>query len=499
MKGITFGQLLEKLLYLSNQKKSTLAKELGYDVSYISKWINEKNLPTQKSVPNICKMSSEFIVKSLTPLSTQELKNYFEIDIDNEKILTEYIERSLKEAYMNTAQKSIPNIYKSTQSEDSYNSIVHINPSLRKKYLSKDTGLFVNKSGSMDIIISTNLYQINNDDKMSIASMKKELYEMQKQSNIRARLLLGLNSEDKDEELLFNAVIILNMLSTYTDMDFNIYHCELNPNSIISVIKDRIFHSAILNKDGRSLFTSMSKEKNVIDEMYYSLEDAIKTRGNLIVKNKSPKDIINEKDYVHFIMGQDLRFLIGSMNEFFMPVDLFKEVAQMVFDDDEILEGLNQINVFLNKVTYSSKIKVLIYEEELKKYISTGELSFFNITVKLKFEQVERHIGYMKKIIEKSDNIDIRLVDGSFVNNFKKNWHPSLYLSKSLKLTKVNAIDNNDYLIVKDNEFRKVCDKLFDYMWEKRSDVVVEDKEDINERIEKLLAYTRIVNDNFNI
>lgn len=39
MKNITFGQLLEKLLYLSNQKKSVLAKELGYDISYISKWV----------------------------------------------------------------------------------------------------------------------------------------------------------------------------------------------------------------------------------------------------------------------------------------------------------------------------------------------------------------------------------------------------------------------------------------------------------------------------
>ena len=82
MKNITFGQLLDKLLYLSNQKKSTLAKILGYDVSYISKWINGKNLPTQKSISDVCKRTSEFIVNSLTPITMQDLKGYFEIDDD---------------------------------------------------------------------------------------------------------------------------------------------------------------------------------------------------------------------------------------------------------------------------------------------------------------------------------------------------------------------------------------------------------------------------------
>ena len=104
MKNITFGKLLEKLLHLSNQKKSSLAKALGYDVSYISKWITGKNLPTQKSISDICKITSEFIVDSLNMSHMQELKNYFEIDKDLESnsVLAQYLERSLKEAYMYT-------------------------------------------------------------------------------------------------------------------------------------------------------------------------------------------------------------------------------------------------------------------------------------------------------------------------------------------------------------------------------------------------------------
>ena len=129
MKNITFGKLLEKLLHLSNQKKSSLAKALGYDVSYISKWITGKNLPTQKNISDVCKITSEFIVDSLNMSHMQELKNYFEIDKDVESnaVLAQYLERSLKESYMHTAEKSVPNLYKKTHSEDSYNSMTHIN------------------------------------------------------------------------------------------------------------------------------------------------------------------------------------------------------------------------------------------------------------------------------------------------------------------------------------------------------------------------------------
>lgn len=139
MKNMEFGQLLEVLLHVSNQKKSTLAKELGYDISYISKWINAKNLPTQKSISTICKMTSKFISKSLTEISIQELVNYFEINIDinNIEAMEDYIEKSLKESYNYTMEKSCLGISKSTRLEEHYNSVTHINPRLTKGYSNK--------------------------------------------------------------------------------------------------------------------------------------------------------------------------------------------------------------------------------------------------------------------------------------------------------------------------------------------------------------------------
>lgn len=68
----TFGAVLENLLYISKQKKSSLANYLGYDVSYINKWVNSKNLPSSKRINEICIDISKFIVDSLT-LDTKKI------------------------------------------------------------------------------------------------------------------------------------------------------------------------------------------------------------------------------------------------------------------------------------------------------------------------------------------------------------------------------------------------------------------------------------------
>ena len=498
MKNITFGKLLEKLLYLSNQKKSSLAKVLGYDVSYISKWITGKNLPTQKSISDICKITSEFIVNSLNISHIQELKDYFEIDEDLESnsVLVQYLEQSLKEAYMYTAEKSVPNLYKKTHSEDSYNSMTHINPRLRKQYLSKDVNLFMSNSDKLDLIISADLYKLNNSDKMAIADMKKNLMSENRSHNIRVRLLMEFDRQDSD--IVFNTIMIINMITTYPEINFEIFNCEVDSNVVISVIKDRIFHAAIYTKDRRCLFTNMSKDKHIVDEIYYSLEEILKNQAKPIIEVKSAIDIIRKKTYLQYIMGQDLRWLIGHMNELLMPYDLFEEVAEATFGyDKEVLGELKKINMLLQNVVYKSKLKVLIYELDIRRYISVGELNFFNTPVKLTFEQRERHINYIRKIIEEYDNVEIKLIDGDFVEEFKDTKDTSIYLSKTLKMMTINPRENqNDYAIIKDSEFKHICDEFFGILWNKDSEIVVKNKAEILERMEKTLIFAKVINEN---
>ena len=44
-----FSSLLEQLMIIADVKNYTLASELQYDVSYISKWVSGRMLPAEKS------------------------------------------------------------------------------------------------------------------------------------------------------------------------------------------------------------------------------------------------------------------------------------------------------------------------------------------------------------------------------------------------------------------------------------------------------------------
>ena len=48
-----------------------------------------------------------------------------------------------------------------------------------------------------------------------------------------------------------------------------------------------------------------------------NLDETIKTQATLVGYRKSPIDIIKDKTYMHYIMGQDLRLLIGSINKLY--------------------------------------------------------------------------------------------------------------------------------------------------------------------------------------
>jgi hypothetical protein len=127
------------------------------------------------------------------------------------------------------------------------------------------------------------------------------------------------------------------------------------------------------------------------------------------------------------------------------------------------------------------------------RYISKREITFFNIPIKLTLEQMKSHINNVEGIIN-NKNIEVKLIKEEFVEVTE--LKPSIYLSKNLKIIKNNPEDNiNDYAIIKDIEFSKVCDELFKQLWEQEEEILSSKHDEIIERISKALIYTELISD----
>ena len=502
MKNITFGNLIEKLLYISNQKKSSLAKFIGYDVSYINKWILSTYLPSSKRINEICKNISDFIIQSLDESGLINLIDYFEIPSDSSKeYISQYIETILKEVYLDTINlnnKSVQNLPKSTHSEEYYNSFSMVKPNIIYNTFFNELNNMSDKEDSLEILISLNLMYLNHKDKIALSDLKEFLYKISKKTKVKASFLIGLGGDDKNNDVI-NTLLGINLIDTYPSLNFKIYNCKVNSNTVVFAIKDKFLSTNIFFEEGECLFTTSSKDRRLVEEFYSNLKYTLKNKGNLLCYRKDSSSMIEDQTYIQYIMNNDLRCLLGSINEFFMPPDLFMEIAQKLFGHNKkIINELQKINLFLHNVTYKSKLRVLIYESELRKYMSSGKLHFFNTPVTLTFKERERHIEYIEKILTESNDVEIRLVDGDFVDDFKNKENPSLYLSRNLKFTKVHPDSGkNDYFIISDTEFKNMCTDLFDKLWNTRTDIVISNKEEMLDRIARSISYTRLISESF--
>ncbi len=497
MSNRTFGAVLENLLYISKQKKSSLASYLGYDVSYINKWVNSKKLPSSKRAKEICSDISEFIVDSLEEDTKENLVEYFELDNYNETFLLEYLKDTLINVYYQSSNDTgNQNLPKTSVSQEYYNSNSQVRPEVIRKIILQEVNSHINSSEEIHIIISLNLFTINHKDKISLVNMKKFFYELSKECNIKIDFLMGFSGNNNEE--ILNSLLTINILSSYPKLNFNLYNCDVSSSTAIFVIKDRFLCTTIFSDDGECLISTTSKEKTLIDEFYFNLEHKVKNKRNSLCHKKSPVEMIEDQTYIQYIMNNELRCLLGSINEFFMPQDLFLEIAERLFGDDPVLMNeLKKINIFLHNATYKSKLKVLIYESELRKYMSSGCLHFFNTPVTLSFKERERHIAFIEKILKENNDLEIRLVDGNFIEDFRHADNPSFYLSKNLKFIKVHPVSGkNEYSILRDNAIKKMSDNLFEQLWNYENDLILIEREDILERIAKSISYTRIISEN---
>ena len=75
-----FSLLLERLMAAANIKNFVLANALQYDVSYISKWLNGRSIPSKKGAEQILNDISHCIVSELDDESRENLYQEYEVD-----------------------------------------------------------------------------------------------------------------------------------------------------------------------------------------------------------------------------------------------------------------------------------------------------------------------------------------------------------------------------------------------------------------------------------
>lgn len=500
MKEQEFGKMVEKLIHFSGQKNYSLAMELGYDVSYISKWINLTMLPTSRNIKKINSIIADFVIKHLDSHSLDDIVKYFEVNKNNNDNINEtlknIIEDTLNQSYLYSYNKTHKKNIISQQ--ESNNCIQKVNPMFRKKYLDNEITNFLKTYGSSDMLVLCNIFSISREDKVKLAGGDPEDSNQDTFNREHINIKYILDFDKNISDIILNMIIFIAMVTSKRRMKSEFYSCKFPSSTFISVVKNKCSHTAIYNNN-KCLTSITSTDEKIVHEMYETLEDVANTQSRLTFSKKTPEEIILGQDIINYIMDSDLKWLMGEMTELFMPSDLFLEIGSQVFGNNlETVEKLNKIDALLQNVTYNSKLDILLFESTFRKYVYNGQITFFNKKIKLNLEQRRRHLEHMKRILEKN-NVNIKLIENSQLSSYKGEEKVSVYLSKenSHLKEKFNGTSEH-YLLVKDIRLESLLKRFFDEAWNQEENGKCS-KNQITKLCAESLKYIEILNNNINI
>lgn len=505
MKDMKFGEIIEKLIFFSGEKNYTLAYELGYDVSYISKWISGTMLPTHKNIKIISSKIANFILENTDKSSKNEIIDYFNMHINMEKddsneLLKVCIEDELNKSYLASRPKSnkktVDKVGNDTDTTAN-NSVVTINPRYKKQEMDDDIMSYLKEDRKHEIIVLVDLFSLEREEKLHMIGIRHGLLVEEDIKNTKLRFLV--NFDEKPEDIIFSSLLLINMVTNYSGIDFKIYSCNQSKYSVVVVAKDHSFRSIVYTTNKKCLFINTSNDKSIVEDTYNSLIDMKRSRSEIAFLEINHSELILNQIYMQYIIGRKLRWLIGNVNELLMPTDLFMELSEKVFGHDEkIMKELRHINAILQNIIENTNIQIIIYRNAIKNYILNGKLSFFNHTIELSLDQKREHLKYMKKLFEENKNIEVKLITDDLVADFKNMKNPSLFLSGGMNFIKINSEEvgkDNKYILIKDLKLKTLYNDFFEELWNIERNNITLTKEQAIDRISDLLRYINILTD----
>jgi len=371
-----FGDLLRQLLDLCNVKMYVLAQELGYDKSYLSKWINNAKLPSEKNIDETISRISQVLISNSSPDIKLALANSYGVSV---RRLEKKITLLLKESYWET-QNSHFRPASSGSDPLSLRQIVTGNSNCILHFLPGDTyGQWIvgeikkadqlGKSIHLDILIDPQQFKTNPTDSF------RELMWM-----LGVQLSGGVSLKER-----------------FIPLKGQI------PDRILIEKNRRIYISLTDPFSSQLYYPFSTDEPHIVESCYRSAKQYLSG-----CKQIAGYDEYWEQEYSKSIIYKKKRYLLSDMHTIYMEPELLREVVESVDrtgrpDPRQIL-----YDGFMKE--FEVEKDIIIFESAIADYLNTGHLYLSSSEATLTHSQVIRHLKGIIDAAEKRNAIQVRIL-----------------------------------------------------------------------------------------
>lgn len=456
-----FSTLLKHLMTVTKLKNYTLAKELQYDESYISKWANGSLLPTEKNSEKILREISRCLVASMDAESRAVL--YSEFQVENDADLERRIFSSLEAEF-----NYVADLKESTGTDTAPKTAFYPELTL-SQFTQRIRYPALQQAKSLDFIFSADILSLDWHYQLSMAELESsQNVDTTNRSYPNTHFSMLVNLDAASENNTHNVEFLLNFLTSFSNADMQFYTCPQMVGKVIMVAKDLYCISGMVIDDSHLLGVTATEDPKHCNAIYYRLH-SLCNQQTLAVRRTIMSDMLLSNEYMEYLFSRRQRWILGHFTEHFLPDDLYEllatEYCQSHLEVDRA--DLTRIHKLNKSVLETMDLQILIHEKTITDFAVTGVIDFYNYKMQLTPSQRLAYLSNSIELCKKNPKLSIRLTRNGTVSDLQHIPHSTLFLSESFCYMRLvrNGLTNTLSVLNKVqlcNMFRKFYDDIWD-------------------------------------
>lgn len=482
-----FSSLLESLMETAEVKNYVLANRLQYDVSYISKWIGGRMMPSPKTEEVVLRGIARCIVQDGSQQGRERLLSDYQVQSNRDLEGAIYDHLMAECVYVREAQRDTGSAIAPKTS---------FYPKLNMpQYISKMHHPVLRRVKSLEIMALMDLMGMDREYRLQIASVNSGATpEQWRYPDVHFSMIIDLSSPHLD--YIYDTLFLLNMLTNMTRIDFQLYGARQAYGRAVFTVKDEFMISGMLMQGYECMAVTVSEDPDNSGTMYRAIR-SLCNRERLLVRQARMEELLMGNDYARSLISPNQRLMFGHMTEHFLDDVLFEQVVEQLAKTRTGALSRQQITWFhtLSKRRFQElPIRMVFYEQAFSDFAVTGEVDFYNLKIRLTPAQRLRYIEYLRDLIRNYENLSVKLVYGALISDFQYNANQCVFLSDGISyLSLDDSVTQDSLRIVNHPDMKVMLERFFDRVWNANSDVVIGDRNAVADYVDHISQQIRMI------
>lgn len=414
----TYGTLLKTLINFSGSKLSTVAEEVGYDVSYISKWCNKAKLPASKMAPNINRtLANHFSSEILKHEDLNVFSKTFSVDATPET-LNSIIYNLLKDNYKESSKAAATEIH---NQENHQPMVFSLASDIYDFFNHELSEILLSYNEPLEILCTLDVCRFITSNVTEVSAYRMPSHEIKVKIGLNADLL----SSDSDNYLK-NLYFFLN---SHSHISFDFYEDSLMNSMNTIVVKDHMAIVCGLDQYSRIQVATVITEPEKVNQIYVRTLPAFRTT-NLMVHATESDEFYQYGYRTDFYARNNFQIFLTRGFEYLLPEECWEPIirAAKERDKDKFMSRLvSQLQITWDEIFEKGSIDFFVLKSSLMKYMEDGEIIFADVVYNMTPEERKLHIQNVLAITKKNPNIKFYVIDEEYLPGVQHLLHTSVF------------------------------------------------------------------------